>query len=80
MATLHDIEQFIITKSEQGEEWKEIKGTGGNYFISSYGRVISGKAEKPFIRSPWIETNVYFRVSMYINGKEEKPYIHHLVA
>lgn len=38
---------FIQQNKEQNEQWKEIKGTGGKYYISSFGRVISGCAEKP---------------------------------
>jgi len=70
---------FIQQNKIQNEQWKEIDGTGGKYYISSFGRVISGCAEKPCFLYPWIDEG-YERVSMRINGRLEKPYVHRLVA
>ena len=70
---------YIQQHKEQNEQFREIIGTGGKYYISSNGRVLSNCAE-PLFLSPWIETNGYYRVSMMINGEEKKPYVHCLVA
>lgn len=78
---MNNILYFIEQHKEPIEQWKEIKGTSGKYFISSFGRVISGAGEKPCFLSPWLDsTNDYYRISIYINGRLEKPYIHRLVA
>ena len=71
---------FIEQNKEQTEQWKEINGTGGKYYISSCGRVVSGCAEKPCFLSPWLERNGYYRISIIQYGEERKLYIHRLVA
>lgn len=41
---------FVYNNSYYDEEWKEIEGTKGIYFISNYGRLLSIYKSHPIIR------------------------------
>lgn len=61
---------FIEQNKKPTEEFKEISGTNGKYYISSFGRVISIAGKKPAFLSPWEDTtNGYYRISIMINGE-----------
>ena len=75
------LQEFIINEKKPKEEWKEIANTNGKYYISSFGRIISMCAGKPYFLSPWYdEISGYYRITIRINGKIKKPYVHGLVA
>jgi len=63
-----------------GEIWKEIEEYNGDYFISNLGRVKSFK-EWPNINilKQIKDTNGYFVISLYKNGKYKNKYIHILM-
>lgn len=63
-------------KNLNGEEWKEISGTNGKYYISNYGRVKSYCGYTARLMIPQERKNGY--LSVQINGKHKK--IHRLVA
>lgn len=63
-------------KDLEGEEWKEIKNTEGNYFISNKGRVKSLFQYNARILKAYSNGNNYQKVK--IKGKEY--YIHRLVG
>lgn len=67
--------------SAPDEEWKTIDGTDGEYFISSFGRVVHLQKDKSlFLLSPWIDKQ-YERVDIKQNGEKQKGvYVHRLVA
>lgn len=71
----NDLITIIFQKSPVDEEWKEIRQTAGDYFVSNYGRVISLKLTKPRIMKPF-NCNGYLYVS--IDGHDRR--IHRLVA
>lgn len=76
LAILYD---FIEQNKEPTEEFKEVQGTSGKYFVSSFGRVISfcDKKEPRFLK-PWKASNGYLCVSL--NKSPKNQYIHILVA
>jgi hypothetical protein len=64
------------------EQWKEIEGSNGQYFISNVGRVLSkgnSCSRKDKILKPQ-NKNGYLVLNLRINGKEIKVRIHRLVA
>lgn len=60
------------------EIWRDIKGYGGLYLISNYGRVYSNNSYK-FIR-PYFNNKGYLKVDLYKDGNRKKLFIHRLVA
>lgn len=62
------------------EIWKKIEGFGGNYEISSLGRVKSLYKGDGSILCQNLKENGYFEVSLSMNGKRTHKYIHRLVA
>ena len=62
------------------EEWKEIEGCEGRYYISNYGRVLSTVYSKPRILKTIINKGGYECVRFYIDGKVVTYYVHRLVA
>ena len=68
-------------KKLEDEEWREIKGTNGKYFISSYGRVKSFCYDK--VKGKILETGLvsnFKAVYIRVNGKQKNHTIHKLVA
>ena len=70
------------------EEWKDIKETGGQYQVSSHGRVKrlwrntrgGGIIHKEKILTLAKISNGYLQVSFYENKKSKAKYVHRLVA
>ena len=63
------------------EEWKEIEGTGGRYFVSNLGRVKSVKNNgKEIYLKPHMGTGGYLTLNIYYNSKPTTSAIHRLVA
>lgn len=67
------------------EIWKEIKGFGGNYSVSSEGRVrsnglLKGKNSKVRILKTELSKKGYLRVGLTKDGKQKKYLVHRLVA
>lgn len=64
----------------EGEEFREIEGTGGNYLVSNYGRVISYIGNHAIILKPTITPKGYERLQIIIDGKRYNKFVHSLVA
>lgn len=67
------------------EIWKEIKGFGGNYSVSSEGIVrsnglLKGKNSKVRILKTEMSKKGYLRVGLTKDGKQKKYLVHRLVA
>ena len=84
-------EEFIKSVSLEGEEWRDVVGFEGIYMVSSFGRVISlsrtitnnlGSWTHPSrILNGFVMTNSgYKQIRLWKNNKENRFYIHRLVA
>lgn len=62
------------------EEWKEIEGFDGKYFISTKGKVKSFSHKKPRILKPRISPDGYVWYVLTINGKGKTMRANRLVA
>ena len=62
-----------------GEEWKDIRGYGGDYQISNFGRVKSFKQGKVIILKPNF-SNGYLRIKLLKSGERMYFSVHRLVA
>lgn len=67
------------------EIWKEIEEFGGNYSVSSEGRVrsnglLKGKNSKVRILKTELSKKGYLRVGLVKDGKQKKYLVHRLVA
>lgn len=60
------------------EMWKEIKGTGGLYLISTHGRVFSARKGRVISKSD--SSGKYKKVSLYVNGSKLSRGVHTIVA
>jgi hypothetical protein len=72
-----------MTNSQAIERWREIPNTGGAYEASSLGRLRSvarlnarGRNIKGKILSPAPAGRGYLQVTLYVNGKKKRKYIH----
>lgn len=74
--------EFIESVTLPGEEWRDVVGYEGKYWISSFGRIITNsplyglcfvKGEKP-------NSTGHIRVDLYRHCKRKRIYIHRLVA
>jgi len=66
-----------MTNLEHKEEWKEIDGTEGRYFISSFGRVYSKKNDKILKQT---SNGSYLRVTILKNKRVFGSVVHRMVA
>lgn len=64
----------------EGEEFREIEGTEGNYLVSNYGRVISYISNHAIILKPTITPKGYERLQITIEGRRYNKFVHSLVA
>jgi hypothetical protein len=62
------------------EEWREIVGTNGKYYISNKGRVKSYTRKEPCILKPLKDKDGYLQVNIYYNHKGVPRKIHRLVG
>lgn len=67
-------------KRLDGEEFREIEGTEGNYLVSNYGRVISYFSNHAIILKPTITPKGYERLQIIIEGRKYNKFVHRLVA
>ena len=71
---------FVWKESLDNEEWKEIEGLDGRYYISSCGRVLSLCLDGYKIIQPFICGDGYCYVDLRKDGKDVKCRVHRLVA
>ena len=64
----------------EGEEFREVEGTEGNYLVSNYGRVISYISNHAMILKPTITPKGYERLQITREGKRYNKLVHSLVA
>lgn len=64
----------------ENEEFKEIEGTKGNYYVSNFGRVISYTANHAIVMKPTVTNKGYERLQIVIDGKRYNKFVHCLVA
>ena len=67
-------------KRLEGEEFREVTGTGGNYLVSNYGRVISYISNHAIVLKPTITPKGYERLQIIIDGQRYNKFVHCLVA
>lgn len=67
--------------SLEGEEWKDVKGFKGVYFISNYGRIkhVINK-HRQTLRVPYPAPNGYLRLVLSYKNKRKTVSVHRLVA
>lgn len=71
---------FVWEESLDNEGWYEIKGMGGRYFISSFGRVLSLCFDGYKLLRPFVCGDGYYYVDLRKDGKDYKCRINRLVA
>lgn len=73
---------FCVDEIERldGEIFKEIEGTNGNYLVSNCGRVISRISNHAILLKPSITNKGYERLQIIINGERYNKFVHSLVA
>ena len=64
----------------EGEEWREIDGTEGNYYCSNLGRIKSCCGYTAIIIRPYINHSNYAKVKIIQNGLSTGKFVHRLVA
>lgn len=74
--------EFCIDKIEtlEGEEWKEIGGTKGCYYVSNMGRIKSYNGYEAIILNPYMAKNGYKRVDIVQKEQRLSKLVHRLVA
>lgn len=64
----------------EGEEYKEIEGTNGNYYVSNMGNVKSCISNHAILLKPTVTPKGYERLQIIINGQKYNKFVHSLVA
>ena len=62
-----------------GEEWREIAGTNGVYYISNLGRIKTYSYNVAQLMSPFLQKN-YYKIKICLGGRRISRYVHELVA
>lgn len=73
---------FCIDNIErlEGEEFREIRNSEGNYYISNMGRVLSYSKNYAMIMKPYREANGYEKVMLYLKDGRKNKLVHSLVC
>ena len=71
---------FVWYNSLDGEEWKEIEGFNGLYFVSNYGRVLSLKNDGYKLMKPFVCGDGYLYLDLRKDNKDITSRVHRLVA
>ena len=74
--------EYCITDIDnlKDEQWKEVIGTKGKYFVSNKGRIKSYQRYKAAILKPYTNQGGYLRVDIDIEGSRQSILVHRLVA
>lgn len=67
-------------KDLKGEEWKEVAGSRGKYFVSNMGRIKSLQRYSAKILNPYSNQGGYLRVDIDIDSHRSSMLVHKLVA
>lgn len=67
-------------KPLHNEEWKEIEGTDGNYYVSNLGRLKSYKGYEALLMKPYLTANGYERVDIVLDNMRVSKLVHRLTA
>lgn len=67
-------------KNLDNEQWKEITGTDGYYYVSNKGRVKSLQGYEAIILKPYSNQHGYERVDIIEEGQRQSKLVHRLVA
>ena len=67
-------------KDLQGEQWKVIKNTNDNYYVSNYGRIKSYTQYNAFLLIQYNNERNYKKVTIVENGTQKHKFVHLLVA
>ena len=73
---LQKLMDFLQTRADDGEQWKEIIGYSGFYYVSTFGNVLTLKQTPARILKPQNTGKGYYYVDL--EGQQRK--IHRLVA
>ena len=78
-------EEFIESIRLEGEEWRDVVGWEGIYYVSSYGRIarMRSKTWPSMLVKPQIQKNkkqTYYVVQMHLGCKRKHFLVHRLVA
>lgn len=71
---------FVWWNSLDGEEWREIKGLDGRYYVSSYGRVLSLCCDGYKLLKPFVCGSGYYCVDLRKDNQDIKCRVNRLVA
>lgn len=71
---------YVWCYSLEGEEWREIKGLDGRYYISNLGRVLSLCCNGYKILKPFVCGSGYYCVDLRKDNKDVKARVNRLVA
>jgi hypothetical protein len=65
---------------KMNEQWEEIKGTDGRYYVSNTGKVKSCKGDKEIMLKQQKDKDGYLQVNIYYNHKQITQKVHRLVG
>ena len=68
-------------KGNKDEEWKEVAGSGGVYFVSNYGRIKSFTRDKTKGRiMKFAQVKGFYTINLKLNGQYKTYLVHKIVA